>query len=222
MKIIDLTHELVPEVPSWDGNIGFELSTVVDYEDCTPPDLFRIQKIKCGLSMGTHIDAPAHVIPLGRNIDQLTLEELVVDCVVINVSDEAGPEYIAMPEVVEKFEKEHGLIQPNTFVIFYTGWSKNWSDRNKYHNEHKFPAIHESTARLLVGKGITGIGIDTFSADTGANGYPVHNIVLGADKYLVENIANADQLPATGSKISILPMKIKNGTEAPIRLIASV
>ena len=75
---------------------------------------------------------------------------------------------------------------------------------------------------MLLERGITGIGTDTLSVDTGLQEFPVHRAVLGAGKYLVENIANAKQLPATGAKILILPMKIKDGTEAPIRLIALV
>ena len=222
MKIIDLTHRLLREIPTWDGNVGFELSTEVDYKDCTPPDLFRIQKIKCGLSMGTHIDAPSHVIPEGRTIDKLSLEELMTDCVVIDVSAEADAKYIIMPSVIENFEKVYGEIQSHSFIIFYTGWDKRWGNRDKYHNNHKFPSVHENTAKLLLQRNITGIGIDTFSADTGAEGYPVHKAILGADKYLVENIVNAKKLPAKGAKVFILPIKIKNGTEAPVRMVALV
>jgi kynurenine formamidase len=84
----------------------------------------------------------------------------------------------------------------------------------------KFPSVHENVAKLLLERGVTGIGIDTLSADTGADGFPVHRAILGAGKYLVENVANAKELPPTGAKIAVLPMKIKDGTEAPIRLIA--
>ena len=117
-KIIDLTHKLSPEAPSWDGSCGFELSISTDYKDCTPPDLFRIQKIKCGAGMGTHMDAPAHVVPNGRTIDELNFEELATDCVVIDVSKEANADYVILPEVVEKFEKEYSEIKSNSFVIF--------------------------------------------------------------------------------------------------------
>lgn len=221
-KIIDLTHSLSNNIPAWDGKADFELSTVTDYKDCTPPDLFRTQKINASISLGTHMDGPAHVIPGGRTIDKLTLEELVADCIVIDVSHEADENYKVIPSVVEKFEKEHGQIQPHSFVIFYTGWSEYWENPEKYHNNFGFPSVDATTAELLLKRNIVGLGIDTFSCDTGKNGFPVHRAVLGADKYLVENIANSKNLPATGSKIFILPIKIKDGTEAPIRLIATI
>jgi len=221
-KIIDLTHTLSPGIPYWDGTCGFKLSVDTDYVDCTPPDTFRTQKIKCNAGIGTHIDAPAHCIPGAKTIESLSMDELVTDCVVIDVSKEADENYVIMPDAVEKFEKEYGEIKQSTFVIFYTGWDKYWNTPEKYQNNHKFPSVHESTAQLLLQRNIAGLGIDTLSADTGANGFPVHRAILGAGKYLVENIANAKELPAVGAKSIVLPMKIKDGTEAPIRLIALI
>lgn len=218
-KVIDLTHSLSNAIPAWDGKADFELSMVTDYKDCTPPDLFRTQKIHASMSLGTHMDAPAHVIPGGRIIDKLTLEELVADCVVIDVSREAHEDYLVMPSAVENFEKQHGRIPEHSLVIFYTGWSKYWDTPGKYHNGFAFPSVDVSTAELLLKRNIAGLGIDTFSCDTGKKGFPVHRAILGADKYLVENVANANLLPSTGAKVLVLPMKIKEGTEAPIRLV---
>ncbi len=221
-KPIDLTHTLSSDIPCWDGDCGFTLSIQTDYKDCTGPDLFRTQQIKTRGGMGTHMDAPAHCFDGQKTIDQLLLSELITECVVIDVSEKADESYVINVEDVSLFEKQHGQIQEHTFVIFYTGWDKYWEQPERYINSHKFPSVHESVAKLLLERSITGIGIDTLSADTGADGFPVHRAILGAGKYLVENIAQAKQLPITGAKIAVLPMKIKDGTEAPVRLIAFV
>ncbi|HYD91515.1 MAG TPA: cyclase family protein [Flavobacterium sp.] len=218
-KMLDLTHPVSPEIPSWNGESGFEISIKLDYQNCTQPDLFRIQKIESNAGIGTHIDAPAHVIPGGRTVDQLTIEELFAACVVIDVRSEAGEDYIITPDVIEKFEERNGEIKPKSFVIFYTGWDKYWSEREKYHNNHRFPSIDPKVAEILLKRDIAGLGTDTLSPDTGAAGFPVHRAMLGANKFIVENIANAKLLPSTGSKILALPMNITGGTEAPIRLI---
>lgn len=224
MKFIDLTHTLSSDTVSWDGDCGFTLSVETDYKDCTPPDLFRVQKIEMRAGMGTHIDAPAHCIPGGKTIEALPLSDLVTDCTVIDVSKEADEKYVAMPEVVARFEEKHGMISQGSFVIFYTGWSMRWDNKEKYRNNLQFPSIHEDTAKLLLERNIIGLGIDTLSSDSnvGKNGFPVHRAILGAGKYLVENVANASELPPTGAKIYVLPIKIKDGTEAPVRLIAQV
>ncbi len=221
-NVIDLTHTISEDIPFWNVKSSFKLDIETDYKDCLPPDLFRTQKINCALGVGTHIDAPAHAALGGRTVDALTLSELIVDCVVIDVSAEVDENYIIMPKVIEVFEQGHGVIPSNSLVIFYTGWSARWDTPEKYQNNYIFPSVHISTAELLLARKIAGLGIDTFSADTGADGFPVHRTILGADKYLIENIANANLLPATGAKALVMPSKIKDATEAPVRLIALI
>ena len=222
MKLIDLTHTLSPEIPTFGGSCGFTMSLTCDYKDCTEPNLFRIQKLEMKAGLGTHMDAPAHCIEGGKSIDALALEDLVTDCVVIDASAEANENFVIMPSVIESFEKEHGTISPNAFVIFDTGWSTRWGKPKEYINDHAYPCVDPSTAQLLLERNIAGIGIDTLSADNGGKDFPVHRLILGAGKYLVENVANTHMLPPIGAKIFVLPIKIKDGTEAPIRLIASI
>ncbi|MBL7663305.1 cyclase family protein [bacterium] len=221
-KIIDLTQTLCAEIPSWDGDCGFNLSVSVDYTDCVAPDLFRVQSISTRAGMGTHIDAPAHCISGAKTVDDLVIENLITSCVTIHLDQFADENYVVMPEIVHKFERENGQIEPSSFVIFYTGWSKYWNNPIEYRNGLRFPSLHEQTAQLLLERHITGLGTDTLSADSKGNSFPVHRVILGAGKYLVENIANADALPATGAQIFVLPMKIRDGTEAPARIVALV
>jgi len=64
------------------------------------------------------MDAPAHVVSGAATIDELGLDVLLSDCVVIDVSAEADETYRVAPTVVEQFEREHGQISPQSFVIF--------------------------------------------------------------------------------------------------------
>ncbi|MBP9803014.1 MAG: cyclase family protein [Candidatus Pacebacteria bacterium] len=218
--IIDLTHSLNENIPTWDGERGFELSISCNYSDCTSPNTFKINKINMNAGIGTHIDAPAHMIEGSNNIDELKLSELITECIVIDISDKVTADYIINKKDIEEFEKENGIIPENSFVIFYTGWEKYWEEKEKYINNHKFPSLDTEVAEFLLNRKISGIGTDTLSVDTGENGFPVHLKILGAGKYLVENIKNANLLPKTGSQIFIAPIKIEGGTEAPVRLFA--
>jgi kynurenine formamidase len=70
-------------------------------------------------------------------------------------------------------------------------------------------------------RNITGIGLDTPSIDYGkSKDFIVHQILCGADKLAIENIANLDKLPCTGDMLFAIPMQIKNGTGAPARVFA--
>lgn len=221
-KLIDLTHSLSPEIPGWDVGCGFEHHLHHDY-DPTSLYQFRTHKIQMNEGMGTHIDAPAHSFAGGRTITDLDVNELIAPCVVIDVSKQAHETYVATLLDVTNFEDEYGYIEDGSFVIFYTGWDKYWQQPEKYRNNLLFPSVsHEAAQFLLAERKIAGLGIDTLSPDNPQNGYPVYKAVLGANKYIVENIANARSLPPKGSYSLCLPIKIKNGTEAPMRLVGII
>lgn len=59
------------------------------------------------------------------------------------------------------------------------------------------------------------------SIDTGNAPKPVAHIALLKEGiFLVENLANLDQLPPTGAHVWLIPMKIKDASEAPVRAFA--
>lgn len=44
-KIIDLTHTLNAESPTWDGACGFDLPTTLDHHECTSETKFKLQAL---------------------------------------------------------------------------------------------------------------------------------------------------------------------------------
>lgn len=217
---IDLTHRLSPEIPPWDSHCGFEKQVVLDYADCITAVKFRVQHLKMPAGIGTHMDAPAHCIAGAASIADIPLQSLIAPCCVIDVSDKANEAYQVSAGDLQQFENNYGAIQKGAFVIIYTGWSCYWEQPEKYRNRLLFPSVSEEAAHFLLLRDIVGLGIDTLSPDTGNSGYPVHQLLLEAGKYIVENVANASQLDATGTLVFVLPIKIQEGSEAPIRLIA--
>lgn len=217
-SIIDLTHELTADTPTWDGSCGFSLKTEVDYNQCAEPDLFRVQSIAARAGIGTHIDAPAHCVPGAKTVDQIKLTQLIVPCVVIKLKEHIDQDYQLMPEDIQQFEAQYGRIPSAAFVIVHTGWSRYWKDPARYRNNLQFPSIHQSSAQLLLQREVVGLGTDTLSADAGGKSFPVHREILSAGKYLVENIANADQVKPIGAQVLIMPASIKGATEAPVRM----
>ena len=220
--LIDLTHTLDESVPSWDGKYGFSLRTKIDYTDCSSETKFRVQQINIHAGIGTHMDAPAHCILDGLAIDQIPLSQLIAPCVVIDISEKSDAQYSLSIEDIEAFETKYGPILKGSFVMIKTGWERFWNEPEKYRNNLNFPSCSPEATQLLLKRNIVGLGIDTLSPDRPDRAFPVHQMVLGAGKYLVENAANLDKLPPTGSFIMIMPLKIKKGTEAPIRLIGLI
>ena len=221
-SVVDLTHTLKEGIPTWDINCGFRLDTLWDHSKAKDSLSFKTQAISSANGIGTHIDAPAHRFLGGQTVDQIDLASLICSCAVIRVDEPPGENLIIGTNVVELYESKYGRIPPGTFVIFFTGWGKHWNDPQKYRNNLRFPSISPSTAELLLTRDICGIGTDTLSADAGDKAFPVHTLVLGAGKFLVENIANAGSLPDYGAEVAILPMKIEGATEAPLRMVAFI
>ena len=220
-RIVDLTHTLDEDTPSWTGSCGFSHETKLDYADCTTETKFRVQQIKMHAGIGTHMDAPAHCVPGGATIDQLPLSDLITSCIVIDVSAASHERYSLSVQDIEYFEKVHGSIVPGSFVMIKTGWERFWKTTEKYRNNYRFPSVSGDAAAFLLGRGIKGLGIDTLSPDRPEDGHPVHSALLGANKYIIENAANLSSLPPVGSFILSLPIKTVT-TEAPIRLIALI
>lgn len=218
--VIDLTHTLNTHVPSWSGECGFELPMKADYDPNDEQLSFRAQQIHMNAGIGTHMDAPAHCIPGGMTMESLSLNDLIAPCVVISVAERANADYCVSVEDIQQFEAMHGMIPPRAFVIIHTGWEYYWNEPDRFRNNYAFPSISAQAAQFLLMRDIAGLGIDTLSPDTPSSGYPVHALVLGAGKYIVENVANAAMLPPTGSFSLALPIKIAGGVEAPMRLIA--
>ncbi len=267
-KLIDLTHTLHPHIPTWPGGCGFHHDVHIDYADCEGEDTFRVMNIRMHAGIGTHMDAPSHCIAGAKSIHDFDVNDLVMPCVVMDISHKCHERYSLCIQDVTEFERIHGKIAAGSCVFVKTGWSKFWHQQptenrwqnltdmtdnpptiqttenasqkleshppkewpfllestaqnaqpSKYHNNHVFPSVSPGAAELLLDRGVNALGIDTLSPDRPEDGFPVHRLFLGADKIIIENVAHLDSMPPAGSFVMVLPMKIENGTEAPVRL----
>lgn len=220
-KLIDLTHDIHSSVPSWSGSCGFSYEIKMDYDQGV-----RVMAYKCHAGVGTHIDAPSHFVPGGDNVADIPLEDLMAPAYVIDVSARCSPDLSITPADLEIFEKKHGPIPEGALVIGNTGWGKYWDEPTKYRNvdasnQMRFPTFELKTVELLMHRGIKGLGIDTFTPEL-EKGFPIHHLILGAGKYIVENLAQLGELPSVGATVIIFPLKVTEGAEAPVRAIALV
>lgn len=218
-EFIDLTHTLTPDVPHWGVDVGFKYNARYVGQTASDEVKFRVQRLEMSAGIGTHMDAPSHCFEEAASIDDIPIGSLITTCKVVDVSDKVHDNYRVLVEDILTYEANYGLIPKGAFVIIYTGWDARWIKPEAYRNEKIFPSISIEAAQLLVERDIIGLGIDTLSPDAFGSDFPVHQLMLGAGKYIIENVANAKQLGPTDSFIFALPIKVSGGTEAPIRLI---
>jgi kynurenine formamidase len=181
---------------------------------------------------GTHMDAPIHFAEHGQALDQIPVGHLVGPAEVIDVSAAAAlnPDYLLSPKDITDWEARHGRLPDHSILLMRSGWGKYWGDKKKYLGTDTpgdtahlhFPGISPQAAELLARqRHVDAVGLDTPSLDHGpSKEFMTHRILLGANIYGLENVANLDKLPATGATLIALPMKIKGGTGGPTRIIA--
>ncbi|MFI5335098.1 MAG: cyclase family protein [Chlamydiales bacterium] len=217
---VDLTHTLDDRVPTWSGGCGFQQEIKLDYDQG-----LRVLQYKMHAGVGTHIDAPTHFFENGMHVADLPLEQLITPMYHIDMSKEAGPDFLLSKEAIIAFEKRVGKIEKGSAVLLSTSWSKRWHDSRAYRNPDAsgrmhFPGFSSEAADLLVEREVAGIGIDTLSPDGTNNGFPVHEKILGTGRYILENLFQLEKVPAQGAFLIALPLKIREGTESAVRAVA--
>ena len=142
------------------------------------------------------------------------------------------PDYRVTTKDLTDWEAEHGRLPP--IVLLNTGFHKYWPDRKRYMGTDErgpdavaklhFPGLHPDAADWIVkNRDVTAVGIDTPSIDYGqSTEFRAHRILFAKDIPAFENVANLSALPARGAWVVALPMKIRNGTGGPLRIVALV
>ena len=211
MRTIDLTHVVKPGMTVFPGTEPpvFEVGSAIE------TDGFEEKKITMFSHTGTHMDAPAHIIPGARKLDQFPIERFCGPACVVDVSgDDVGKIGV---EVLEARAED---ILASDFVILRSGWTRHWDSENYFRG---FPVLSPEAARWLVAADIKGVGIDMISVDeVDSTAFAVHNILLGAELVIIENLTNLEALPDSAFTFYCFPLRIEDADGSPIRAVAAV
>ena len=241
IKVIDLTQTLTPEFP--------QIVLPPEFGQCWP---FRIEEVShydergpgwywnnfsCGEHTGTHFDAPIHWIS-GRDLpnnatDTVPVQQLVGGACIVDCSKAAAADadYLLTVDHVLAWESRYGKIPARSWVLMRTDWSKR-TDPVAYQNydetgQHTPGPSVEVVRFLIQERDIIGFGSEAIGTDAGQAyhlkpPYPCHSLMHGAGRYGLQCLTNLDLLPPTGAVIFAAPLKIRNGSGSPLRVLALV
>ena len=241
IEIVDLTQTLTPEFP--------QIVLPPEFGQCWP---FRIEEVSrydergpgwywnnfsCGEHTGTHFDAPIHWIS-GRDLpnnatDSVLVQQLVGAACVVDCSKQAAQDsdYLLTLDDLRAWELQHGRIPARSWVLMRTDWSKR-TDPVAYQNfdetgQHTPGPSVEAVKFLIEERDIIGFGSEAIGTDAGQAyhlrpPYPCHSLMHGAGRYGLQCLTNLDALPATGAVIFAAPLKIRNGSGSPLRVLALI
>jgi len=225
---VDLTHAFDIDIPHWKGDPPMRRTIVYDYAK----DGFRLEEFCHVGQWGTHLDPPAHFHQGARTADRISLSDMLLPLVVIDVHAKAAlnPDYVLTRADVTDWESRHGRVPEHAFVAMRTDWSKRWPDQAAMQNQDVKGVAHypgwsrEALAYLIESRKITAIGHETTDTDPGLatsrDDYSLESYVLGQDRYQIELLDALDQVPEAGALVSVTWPKIKDGSGFPARVFA--
>lgn len=241
IRIIDLTRTLEASTPvlmlppqfgeSW----PFSMEEISRYDERGPAWYWN--NFKCGEHTGTHFDAPIHWVT-GKDhennaTDTIPVEKFIAPAVVVDAVEQVNdnPDFLLSREFILQWEQKHGKIPAGSWFLYRTGWSKK-TDNDEYLNigedgAHS-PGWDPDTLKFLIEeRDVIGAGVETVGTDAGQAHaqdpmYPCHNMMHGSNRFGLASLCNLDQLPPTGAVLITPPLKIKQGSGSPLRVLAMV
>ena len=160
------------------------------------------------MHVGTHMDAPLHMIQDGAYMDKIPLDTFFGSGVLIDARGVPRIDASTLTGV---------NIPPNSIVLVYTGFG------SKFHTPEYFqdyPQIDESFAKRMVEMKVKIVGMDIVGPDEPP--FPTHKELLSHGILIIENLTNLDALVGV-KQFSVIALPAKFHTDAtPVRVIATI
>lgn len=185
----ELSHIIHPGMPVYPGDPDVAFATTATIEK----DGVEVTSLQLSTHTGTHVDAPSHSILGGRTVAELALDELRGPGLVVHLPELAPGTEITLAVLEGAIGGRVPSVVP-PIVVVDTGWARHYGSPLAL--EH--PWLSPAAAGALLRAGMRVLGVDAFSPDRttpGGTTFPVHDLVLGSDGVIVENLCNLDGLP---------------------------
>lgn len=159
--------------------------------------------------LGTHVDAPAHVLVGGQVIDGLDLARLIGPADVLDLSG-------VNPIGAADLQTCLGQQPAAAIILIRTGYVNCMLTGGPF---QPYPHMDEQAAEFLVRRGAVTIGVDTPSVDRyGDKTMKVHKALLGAGVVVAENLHLEHVRPGRYRFIG-LPLSLRGVEAAPMRAV---
>ena len=156
---------------------------------------------------GTHCDAPFHFFPDGTPIDEVPLSNYVGRAVIIDVRGKRPGSAIELADVQSSLSR----IRGGDVVLLNTGWGHKRANTKEFLTEYVW--CSGDAARAIVERGANGVGIDAVSFggyDDPAKAGPAHRAVLGAGKFVIEELYFPDDVMDDKERMFVAaPVKLR-------------
>lgn len=200
MTIIDITRPLDTVAP-WPGEAGFRRELTKTHA----ADGWEVARLTLGSHLGTHLDAPAHLLPAGARLGGIGLEPLIGPAVVVDCGDARA----VGPRVLDGVE-----LRPGDRVLLKTRNSSR--DALAFNEDYSYPTpalVERLLALPLSLLGVDGPSVDAFSGEPA-----VHRLLFTAGLPALENVDLSRVTPGRYTLVC-LPPSIPGAEGSPCRAV---
>lgn len=201
MRYIDLSHTMKNHMPIYPGDKTVEIMS----KDCGSDIIGNT--LHCSMHNGTHIDAPGHMVPGGKNIADVPVDTFIGTGILLDVR---GKKQISA-DVISGVP-----LLAHSIVLIYTGYSEMFHSKEYFET---YPPITEDFAQELIKAGVKMVGMDTPSPDYAP--FAVHKMLFRHNILIIENLTRLDQLLGKTFEVIALPINIE-ADGALARVIARI
>lgn len=160
MKLIDLTIPLGIATPPWPTYEPLQ----VKYFKRLAPNGANGQLVTHSNHLGTHLDGEIHFYTAGKDIADLTMDYLVHDAAIVDLSDACGDYQVYTSKMIEdRIEVKEGDILVIHTGYHHFGWDQPTADEVRYMVKHPGPG--QEFADWAKKKKLRWIAVDCGSAD---------------------------------------------------------
>ncbi len=204
MKLIDLSRVFDSDMPVYPDDPVAEIKQVAFFDKHGYNDF----TITTGMHVGTHMDAPLHMLSDGAFISDIDIKSFFGRGRLIDARGKS----VVDQELLSGVE-----VEPGDVVVVLTGWGANFKQPSYY---LEYPEITEDFAHRAVELGVKIVGMDTPSPDR--QPFKVHKILLGNNLLIVENLTNLERLlDVEEFEVIALPPRLRTEA-APVRVVAKI
>ncbi|OGV19254.1 MAG: hypothetical protein A2X47_02240 [Lentisphaerae bacterium GWF2_38_69] len=203
MKYLDLTHTFRNDMHVYPGDTKPEIRQTTFFDK----QGFNCFKISTGMHVGTHMDAPLHMLQNGKKLTDYPPERFFGKGHLIDARNKP---------ITGELLYEKNIVKGDIILIF-TGFDKNFGQDSYYMS---FPQMSEEFAQKISDLEISIVGMDTPSPD--GYPFPIHKILMGNDILIIENLTGLEAL-LVYKEFDVIALPAKYDCEAaPVRVIVKI
>ncbi len=208
----DLSQPISSGIQTYPGDPPVDVSPAATVDD----DGYRVSALACGSHSGTHVDAPSHTEPAGSSLDEhdvgrFVFDARVVDCTGREPRTPIGPDALPGDDAGD-------------LLVVRTGWDAHWGTDRYLDHPYLTPEAADRCVRAGWSVGVDALNPDPTPSpnaiDDEPSGFPTHARLLGAERFILENLTNLAGLDRF--RLYAFPLPIEDADGSPVRAVAAV